>query len=483
MSRRAANIGYWLGPVLLGLVLYWPGLMCWFQNDDFVWLKLLKIAREERGFRWALFTPLSQGTVRILSERIFFMSFSGIFGVNPLPYRCWVFLTFALSLIVLGSLCSKLTGSRAAGFWAMILWTANSAMGNVLTWTAIYYEILCALFMLTGLWLLVRYVESGRQYFYVAQWITFLVGFTVLELNVVYPALAAAYALCCARRILGKVLPMFIASAMYTLWHTSIAPLQASGPYKLYWDTSVLSTLWSYWKWGLGPNRLIFLGIYPSLYRSLLTALLMAGMLGFLAWKMRRREWLTAFFAAWFVIVLAPLLPLREHMDGSYLTVPLIGLAMWGGWGVVCGWRSGRLGKIATVSLLAIYLCVSIPVARVVAVSAYDRTLRIRSFVLGVVDHTQGQNDKLVLLKGVDPEMFWLAVVARPFPLFGLFDVYVLPEDGPRIAPPERLKEYRSLFADEALAREALGKGGAIVLDVSGDRVRDVTSGFDISNK
>jgi hypothetical protein len=342
MSRRAANIGYWLGPFLLGLVLYWPGLMCWFQNDDFVWLKLLRIAREEKGFRWALFAPLSQGTVRTLSERIFFMSFSGIFGVNALPYRCWVFLTFALSLIVLGSLCSKLTGSRAAGFWAMILWTVNCAMGNVLTWTAIYYEILCALFLLAGIWLLVRYVETGRQTFYVAQWITFLVGFAVLELNVVYPALAAAYALCCARRILGKVLPMFIASAAYTLWHISNAPFQTSGPYKLYWDAGVLSTLWTYWKWALGPNRLIFLGIYPSALRSLLALLLMAGLFGFLAWKMYRREWLTAFFAAWFVIVMSPLLPLREHMDGSYLTVPLIGLAMWGGWGVACGWRAGR---------------------------------------------------------------------------------------------------------------------------------------------
>jgi hypothetical protein len=478
MSRRAANIGYWLGPFLLGLVLYWPGLMCWFQNDDFVWLKLLKIAREERGFYWALFAPLSQGTVRTLSERIFFMSFSGIFGVNPLPYRCCAFLTFALSLIVLGSLCSKLTGSRPAGFWAMILWTVNSAMGNVLTWTAIYYEILCALFLLTGLWLLVRYVETGRPYFYVAQWVTFLVGFGVLELNVVYPALAAAYASCCARRILVKVLPMFIVSAVYTLWHTSIAPLQTSGPYKLHWDTDVLSTLWTYWKWALGPNRLIFLGIYPSAWRSLLALLLMAGMLGFLAWKMYRREWLTAFFAAWFAIALAPLLLLRDHMDGSYLTVPLIGLAMWGGWGVVCGWRAGWLGRIAAASLLAIYLCVSIPVAHVVAVSFYDRSQRIRSFVSGVVDHTQGQKDKLVLLRGVDAEMFWQAVVARPFPLFGLSNVYVLAEERPKIAPDQRLKDYQGLFEDNAMVREALRKGQAVVLDVTGGSVRDVTSEY-----
>jgi hypothetical protein len=276
---------------------------------------------------------------------------------------------------------------------------------------------------------------------------------------------------------------MFVISAVYTLWHVSIAPLQPSGPYRLYWDTGVFSTLWTYWKWALGPNRLIFLGIYPSTFRSLLALLLMAGLFGFLAWKMCRREWLTAFFAAWFAIVMAPLLPLRDHMDASYLTVPLIGLAMWGAWGVVCGWRAGRLGKIAAVSLLTIYLCVSVPVARVAAVASYDRTQRIRSLVLGVVEQTQGQKDKLVLLKGVDPEMFWLAVVARPFPLFGLSNVYVLPEDGPRIAPPERLKDYQSLFADKEQAREALCKGEAIVLDVSGGSVRDVTSGFDITNR
>jgi len=478
MLRRAANVGYWLGPVLLGLVLYWPGLMCWFQKDDFALLKLLKIAREEQGFRWAPFAPLAQGSIRTLSERIFFMSFSEMFGVNPLPYRCWVFLTFAVSLVMLGSLCSKLTGSRAASFWAMAVWTVNSAMGDVLSWTAIYYEILCALFFLTGLWLLVRYVETGQRYYYLAQWATFIVGFAVLELNVVYPALAAAYALCCARRILPKVLPMFILSAVYTFWHIAVTPLPTSGPYRMYWDTSVFSTLWAYWKWALGPNRLILLGTYPSVYRSLLTVLLMAGMLGFLAWTMYRREWVTAFFAAWFVIVLAPLLPLRDHIGASYLTIPLIGLAMWSGWGIVRGWRSGWPGRVATVLLLSIYLCVSIPVARAVTVSFYEHSQHIHAFILGVVDHAREQNDKLILLKGVDTELFVSAVQARPFPLFRLNNVYLLPEEDSKVVPDAELRERQLFYAEKSMTREALRKGQAIVLDVTGGGIRDVTSEY-----
>ncbi len=386
------------------------------------------------------------------------MSFFEVFGINALPYRCWAFLTFAVSLVMLGSLCSKLTQSRAAGFWAMVVWTMNSAMGDVLSWTAIYYEILCALFFLAGLWLLVRYVETGQLYYYLAQWATFIVGFAVLELNVVYPALAAAYALCCARRILPKVLPMFILSAMYTFWHTAVAPLPTSGPYKMYWDTSVFSTLWAYWKWALGPNRLIVLGIYPSAYRSLLTILLMAGMIGFLTWNIRRREWLTAFFAAWFVIVLAPLLPLRDHIGGSYLTIPLIGLAMWAGWGIVRGWRAGWPGRLAAVSLLSIYLCVSIPVARAVAVSFYEQSQRTHAFILGVVDHARGQNDKLILLKGVDTEKFVSAVNARPFPLFRL-SVYLLPEEESNIVPDAELKDRQPFYADKTMTREALRKG------------------------
>jgi hypothetical protein len=475
--KQARKAAYWFGPSLFALVLYWPGLMCWFQSDDFVQLKLLQFARE-RGFRWALFTPLAEGTIRVLSDRVFFMSFSALFGSNALPYRCWVFLTFAASLVILSALCFRLTGSRAAGFWAALLWTANGSMATALSWTAVYNEILCALFLITGIYLLVRYAETGERRFYLAQWATFLLGFGALELNVVYPALAVAYALCCARWILNKVWPMFLVSGLYTWMHVTVARLPAEGPYKLHWDASVFSTLWTYWKWALGPNRLIYLRIYPSPFRSALAILLMAALLGFLAWRMWRRDWVTAFFPAWFVIVLAPLLLLRDHIDPLYLSVPLAGFAMWCGWAVASVWKTGPLGKSAVALLLAIYLLVSIPVARFVTLSFYDTTQAVRRFVLGVVAETEGQKDKLILLKNIDSEMFWRAVNGRPFPLFGIRDVYLLP-DGQNNIQPELAPSVRpQFFADAAMLQEAFERKRAVVLDVSGGQVHNVTDTY-----
>jgi hypothetical protein len=462
---------YFATPILLALVLYWPGLTSWFQKDDFAWLSLRGLVHSWHDFWWALFAPLAQGTIRTLSERAFYMSFTAVFGMHALPFRCWAFLTLAATLPVLSSVCARLTGSRAAGFLAAILWTVNTGLAVPMSWTAVYYQLLCALVFLVSFWLLLRYVETGDRRFYIAQCATFVLGFGVLELDVVYPAIAAVYALCRARHILRKIVPLFVISAAYTAVHFAVAHLPASGPYKMYWDWQILSTLSTYWKWALGPSRLILLGIHPSFFRSSLTVLLILGLAGFLLWKLRRGQWVAAISPAWFLIVLAPLQPLRYHIDDSYLTVPVIGLAMWGGWALVSAWRAGWAGRIAAVSLLAIYLCVNIPVNRVITVSFHDRSQRIRNLVLGVVAVTRTQPDKVVLLQGVDTDMFWSAVYDRPFRLFDVNEVYVAPEDRPNIASDPQLgPPPPEFFADRASVQNPM------VLDVSGGQVRDVTT-------
>ncbi len=476
LRARARTVGYYAAPILLALLLYWPSLTGWFQKDDFAWLGLRNLVHGWHDFWWALFTPMAQGTIRTLSERVFFLSFTSMFGLDALPFHGWAFLTFAATLPILSSVCAKITGSRAAGFLAAILWTVNSGLAVALSWTAVYYELLCAFFFVLNFWLLLRHVETGERRFYIAQCATFVLGFGVLELNVVYPALATVYALCRARHILRKVVPLFALSAIYTAVHMAVAPLPAGGPYKTYWDASVIPTLWTYWKWALGPSRLILFGIHPSPMRSMLTVLLTLGLIGFLAWKLYRRQWVAAFFPAWFVIVLAPLLPLRDHISDTYLPVPLIGLAMWGAWGLVSAWRSGLPGKTVAVSLLGIYLCVSVPLTRLIAVSLHDESQRVRQFVLAVA--AKAQPGKMLLLKGVDKEMFWSVLYHRGFRLFGIPEVFLVPEDRGSIARDPRLGDPQPFFLNSSPVRRALALNRALVLDVSGGSVRDITAEY-----
>lgn len=441
-----------------------------------MWLKLLQIARQSRGFRWAFFAPLAQGTIRTISERAFFLSFFALFGMNPWPYHLLVLFTFACGLVLIAILTAKFTGSRAAGFWAAVLWAVHGSMGVALAWISIYYEVLCAVFLLASLWLLMRYAETGDTRFYAAQWVTFLAGFGVLELNVVYPAIAAVFALIRARHILGRVWPMFAASAAYTALHAAVAPFASEGVYKMHWDASIFSTFWTYWKWTVGPSLLSYAGIPASTFRSFLTVALMAGLGGFLAWQAWKREWISLFFAAWYVVVLGPLLPLRDHVDQYYLTVPLVGFAMWGAWAFISGWRGGVLTKCVSVALLGIYIGVSIPVARATSESFHDRGARIRSLVVGVAAQAEGRKNDLILLRGVDSEAFWSAIYHRPFALYGLNDVYLLPKNESEIVPALPLDERSLFYADPVRVSSALGQGRAIVLDVSGGDVRQVTA-------
>lgn len=465
-------------PPLIALALYWPGLTSWFQKDDFVWLGLRGMVHNAHDLRWALFTPLSQGTLRILSERVYFMSFYSLFGLHALPYKLLAFLVFSASLVLLNAVCAKLTGSRAAGFWAAILWTVNAAMGYVLSWTSITNQLFCGLIFLLSFWFLLRYVETSDRRFNIAQWTTFALGFGMLELNVVYPALALAYTLCCARRFVPKVIPLFILSAIYTVIHIKAVALPASGPYKMYWDASIFSMLWGYWKVALGPNRLIYMGVYPSMGRSALAVALTIGLLGFLFWKLWKREWLAAFFAAWFVIVLAPLLPLRDHFTDAYLAVPLIGLAMWGAWALTTGWSAGGSGRIAAILLASIYLCVAVPVARVNAVSFCDTSHKIERMVRSVVRVSRSEPGKMILLKGVDSMIFWDGLYNRPFRLFISEDVYVVAENQPSIVPSVNPDYAGSYFMNAAKARDALDQSRAVVYDVSSGEAKDITTEY-----
>ncbi len=472
---RVARAAYWTIPSLLCLALYWFGLKTWFLQDDFAWLGLQQLIHRPRDFWHVMFAPMAQGTIRPWSERGFFLLFHFLFGLEALPFRLWVFLTQFANLVLLCSVAWRLTGSRAAGFLAALLWMVNSALSSSMSWTSSYNQVMCAFFLLLAFRLFLQYVETGERKYYVWQWVVFLLGFGALELNVVYPALAFSYALFCARKYFWSTLPMFVASGVYGFIHGRVSPGAKTGVYAMHWDASIFPTFVTYLRWAMGPERLENLGYGPPWMILVGTWLLVAGLGGFLLWKVYRREWLAAFCVSWFAIVLSPLLPLRDHISDYYNTIPAIGLAMLGGWAVVGGWRSGLMGRIAALVLAVIYVGSNSTVAREETRYNFERSRGLRALVRGVERAHELHPGKIILLKGVRSDLFWSGFADHPFRLLGISEVYLVPDSENDIEAHPELGEPREFVLPKAATLLAIRKGRAVIYEASSERLLNIT--------
>lgn len=465
--QRAVNAAWWLAPSLLCLALYWRGFTAWFRGDDLAWLGTGLYIQNLHDFVVALFGPQAQGTIRPLSERAFFMAGFELFGLEALPFKIVVFATQFANLALVASIGARLTGRRAAGFLASVLWVLHASSVLPLGWTCVYNEVLCGFFLLLALHFLMRYTETGGRRYYVLQWIAFLAGFGALELNVVYPMIAAAYTLLFARRYFRTTLPMFAASAAYAVAHAMIAPMQKTGDYAMHFTGAIFGTLATYWTWSVGPPFLYTPLDLPKWVLPVGVAIISAGLLAWAAKKLRPG---IVFCIVWYLAVLAPVLPLRDHRTEYYVFLPVIGLCWLGGWALV------EARRAVAVALAAIYVFMMLPGLVATAKWNYAVTMRVRALVEGVAGVHERQPSKSILLEGVDTELFYNAILDRPFRLFGVDAVYLSPGSEKHIESHPDLGNIGDFILPGDVVAQGLKKEELVVYDVRGPRLRNVTA-------
>ena len=398
---------------------------------------------------------------------------------GSLPFRIAVFLTQFANLALLSSIAWRLTRSRTAGFLAPVFWIANSTLGTVMAWTSAYNQVLCAFFLLASFWSLLLYVETEKRRYLALQWVMFILGFGALEINVVYPAIAAAYVFLAARKHFRSTLWLFLPSIVYAILHFWFAPTPVSGPYRMYWDANIWGSLWTYWQWTLGPVRLNMAGINPSYWLVVtVNSLLTAGILGFVGMQFWKRNRVPAFLLLWFLLLLAPVLPLRDHLSDHYLTMPTIGLAVLAAWGLVEAWKARWYSKSAAVLLAVLYLGSSVPVARAVTRWHYQRSQASRILVQGLVRAHELHPDKLILLTGVSSDLFWSTIYDKAHWLAGVQDVFLAPGSEDSIEAHPELGPVSEHVLPSALAIRVLEEDRAVVYSAGEDRLRNVTSLF-----
>src|SRR5579872_6677629 len=475
---RLSRTAYWLAPMVFCLALYWTGLQAWFAEDDFAWLNLRNHVVDFHSFLWAMFAPLAQGTIRPLSERGFFMLFSYLFHLHPLPYHIFVFLNQFLNIALLALIARKLTNSDLAGFLAPVLWVANVAQVTPLGWTSAYNEVQCAGFLLASFYLFLRYTETGRRGFYWAQWATFLLGFGANEINVAYPALAALYAILFARRYWLSTLPMFGASAAYALVHRLAAGAGSGFYYDMDFHPGWLANaLWQYWRILLAIPEYASFRHFHRWTGDVAVFLLTAALLAFIAFQARQRRFLPLFLLGWFLIALAPLVPLHNHITDYYLFIPALGLAILAAQAMAIAFER-RWTRVLAVALALLYLIPSTIQAHRYAAGIFHRGEVARILVQSVAYAKHIHPGKTILLNNVNDELFWTAVYGSPFHIFGWTDVFMTPDCVPLIKADPHLGTIDQFVLPASAVARGLQDGTALVYSIENRKLRNITRSY-----
>src|SRR5271168_3216098 len=131
---------------------HFTALRSWFSNDDFAWLSLPLLVNSWRDLPHVLFAPMAQGTIRVFSERLFFLTLASAFDLNVVPFKIVVFLTQFANLALIMWITRRLIGAAPptpspapqpaalAGFLAPVLWSAGVALAEPLAWSSAYNE-------------------------------------------------------------------------------------------------------------------------------------------------------------------------------------------------------------------------------------------------------------------------------------------------------------------------------------------------------
>ena len=475
-KRRILRFLVYLLPCVVLFMVHYNALRTWFFMDDFAWLGL-RMELHKPGDLWSiLFQPRAQGTVRTLSERLFFLVFSSAFGMKAGPFHYWVLLTHCGSLVLANAIVRRLTGSALAGCAAAIAWAISPATAVSLSWLSAYNEILCGFLMLGAFYCLIRYVEHGERRFWLLQWAAYLLSFLALEVTVVYPAIALAFVWLAARPYWKKVLWLWVPSLAFTALHLLVIPKDPTPAYKMTFDVwGMLNNLGRYAFKAVGPTDLLqFTDQQPGplgWWVSVVTAVLLAV---FVAIRLHKRDWMPLMAVAWFVFLFGPVLPLQNHFSDYYATIASFGLAMLTGWAFQSAFSSGWLGRVVAVAAASVFVWCE--VSQVDLMERWYRTHSGEMHLLleGIENIAQRRPVETVLLGGIDDELYISGMLDNPFRLYGIQHAYLLPgsekliRSVPRAEIKMRIAQEmaNNLLADEKTLVAAFD--GRVVVDMTG---------------
>jgi hypothetical protein len=404
----------------------------------------------------ALFEPRAQGTVRFLSERAFFLTFESLFGLEALPYRIFILALFAASCVLLAAVTRRLSGSAMAGVLAPMFWTISVGVAAAIGWASSTNQIFLAFFVLaTFLFFLDR-----RP---IASWTAYLLGFGALESMLMLPALLMAYALLYDRSRLRSAAWYLIPAGAFAWLHLVVIPKPSvDSAYQMHWGLADLAaTAIVYWEWSAGS----------MLASALLGLLLVAAV----SWRAANREWTPLFGLLWFALLLAPVLPLRDHTLHYYLAAPVTGLAIALAAVTASLLKQGWIWRLAAVAAAGLFAAGHVTKNRETIEWNREKSRDVRQLVRGVERARQLHPRASILLDGISDTLFWDGIFDNPFRILGIDRVYLAPGAEQAITEHQEWGGINRWVIPPASVRELFRYDAAVVYRPEGELLVNVT--------
>lgn len=453
-----------LFPVLLALYLYRRSFRIWFLADDFAWLGLGLSVHSPADLWDVLFAPMAQGTVRTLSERLFFLAFERGFGLESLPMRLWAFATFAIGLVLMVLVVQRLSGCIRAGSLAAVLWSLNFGVTIAMSWLSSYNQILLSTLTLAAMYCFFRHADTGDRRWLAAAWASYLLGFGALESVIVLPAILLLWAWWFHRPAIKTVLPLFVPAILFTLAHLFLIPKAKDAPaYRMFFDASLFESMAIYWDWLLGSSRLIQFDPAYGWMLALSRWVVTPAIFGFVAFRTWKRDWLPLFGLLMSAALIAPMLPLRDHRTDYYLASASMGLMMAL---ALMPFRLPGWAAKASIAVVALYAVPSFIVQQASFEWYLERTGPIRPLIRGLWHAVETHPGKLILLEGISEDVYNSSLADSALRLLPKSEIRLAPGSGPRDNP---------LAVAPSTIRTAFEKQTILVYRFDGVRLTDVT--------
>jgi len=459
-------------PVVALLILYGRVLRAWFQFDDFAWLSLRNTLANGRSIWWALFSPQAQGTIRPLSERLYFLAFSHGVTPDPLPFRIMALLTVSVCAVLIVHLAQRTGASPWTPCFVGLLWVSNPNLAVPLVWASAYNQALYSLFVLTGLIALMRYLKQHRPIDLVLLWASLILALGANESGIVLSAIAVLYITIFDRRSSRLAASLTAFSAAYVVIHIFVASVPHSGPYAF--DLGLrpaISSFASYWLLVLGLTKYEQIHGISPLLPNLAAVMIAAALLAALLVCAHRRNWMPVFWFGMYVLTLAPVVAFPQHVMDYYLFLPSAALALTIA-AVLDEFRASRRVAVPVLTAALIYsAAVTIPTARFVCDWNVERSLQVRARAEAVLQAASELRARYpsanLYLQGLDDEQYWVAFCYGSLAKKALQQIYLAPGAQKDIREPP--PEWCSMKYQPENAR-ASGDATSVVLNIKTGR-------------